>query len=111
MEEKNEEILKKQDKELCLENFTKYILKTSSETNIKSLNSKNKEDLISKGELSSKYLRPIAYKIFLDLLPLDKIKEQHPFIEFRSHGCANIYPWNGSFQNNSLWLLTSDPKK
>lgn len=53
----------------------------------------------------------LSSKSILDLLPLDKIKEQHPFIEFRSHGCANIYPWNGSFQNNSLWLLTSDPKK
>ena len=82
MEEKNEEILKKQDKELCLENFTKYILKTSSETNIKSLNSKNKEDLISKGELSSKYLRPIAYKIFLDLLPLEKSIQQWISITF-----------------------------
>ena len=79
MEEKNEEFLKKQKKEKCLENFKKYILKSSSESNLKSLNLKNKEDLISfgiKGDLSSTYLRPIAYKIFLDLLPIEKSIQQ-----------------------------------
>ena len=82
MEEKNEEILKKQDKELCLENFKKYIIKSTSESNIKSSNFKLKEDLISKGELSSKYLRPITYKIFLDLLPLENSIQQWISITF-----------------------------
>ena len=82
MEEKNEEILKKQDKELCLEIFKKYIIKSTSESNIKSSNFKIKEDLISKGELSSKYLRPITYKIFLDLLPLENSIQQWISITF-----------------------------
>jgi len=82
MEEKNEEILKKQDKELCLEIFKKYIIKSTSESNIKSSNFKLKEDLISKGELSSKYLRPITYKIFLDLLPLENSIQQWISITF-----------------------------
>ena len=85
MEEKNEEILKKQDKLKCISNFSNYILKSISENNSKSLNIKEKEDLISfgiKGELSSIYIRPFVYKIFLDLLPLEKTIQQWISITF-----------------------------
>ena len=88
MEDKNEEILKKSDKLKCIENFRNYILKSSSENNLKSLNCLNtklKEDLISfgiKSQLSTVYLRPIAYKIFLDLLPLEKTIQQWISITF-----------------------------
>ena len=85
MDEKNEEILKKQTKEKCIDSFNKYILKSSSESNIKSSNFKNYEELISfgiKGELSSIFLRPIVYKIFLDLFPIEKSIQQWISITF-----------------------------
>ena len=69
-EKKTEEILNKQPKEKCIENFKKYILKFTSESTLKSFTFKNKEDLISfgvNGEPSSIFLRPLTYKIFLDL--------------------------------------------
>ena len=85
MEEKGEEILKKQPKEKCTENFKKYILNSTSESTTKTLSLKSKEDLISfgiKGELSSIYLRPIIYKIFLDLYPIEKSIQQWISITF-----------------------------
>ena len=84
MEEKNAEIFKKQSKEKCIENFKKYILKSISESSLKTPNFK-REDLIFfgiKGELSSIYLRPIVYKIFLDILPTDKSIQQWVSITF-----------------------------
>ena len=85
MEEKGEEILKKQPKEKCTENFKKYILNSTSESTTKTLSLKSKEDLISfgiKGELSSIYLRPIIYKVFLDLYPIEKSIQQWISITF-----------------------------
>ena len=85
MEEKNEEILSKQPKEKCIENFKKYILKPTSESSSKTLTFQNKEDLISfgiKGEFSSIYIRPIIYKIFLDLFPIEKSIQQWISITF-----------------------------
>jgi len=86
MEEKKvDEILNKQPKEKCIENFKKYILKSTSESSFKSFNNKNKDDLISiglKGELSSIFLRPLTYKIFLDLFPLEKSIQQWISITF-----------------------------
>ena len=84
-EEKSDEVLKKQPKEKCIENFKKYILKSTSESTLKSFTFKNKEDLISygtKGELSSIFLRPITYKIFLDLFPIEKSIQQWISITF-----------------------------
>ena len=84
-EEKSDEMLKKQPKEKCIENFKKYILKSTSESTLKSFTFKNKEDLIScgiKGELSSIFLRPITYKIFLDLFPIEKSIQQWISITF-----------------------------
>ena len=86
MEEKKvDEILNKQPKEKCIENFKKYILKSTSESSFKSFNNKNKDDIISiglKGELSSIFLRPLTYKIFLDLFPLEKSIQQWISITF-----------------------------
>ena len=48
-EEKPDEMLKKQPKEKCIENFKKYILKSTFESTLKSFTFKNKEDLISCG--------------------------------------------------------------
>ena len=84
-EKKAEEILNKQPKEKCIENFKKYILKFTSESTLKSCTFKNKEDLISfgvNGELSSIFLRPLTYKIFLDLFPLEKSIQQWISITF-----------------------------
>ena len=84
-EKKTEEILNKQPKEKCIENFKKYILKFTSESTLKSFTFKNKEDLISfgvNGELSSIFLRPLTYKIFLDLFPLEKSIQQWISITF-----------------------------
>ena len=85
MKEMNEDILEKAQREKCIENFKKYILKEASESNLKTLIFKNEENLISnglKGEFSSIYLRPIIYKIFLGLFPPEKSIQQWISITF-----------------------------
>ena len=85
MEELIADILEKASKEKCLENFKNFILKNISESNLKSIIFKNKDLLISyglKGELSSICIRPIIYKIFLDLLPIGKNLQQWISITF-----------------------------
>ena len=78
MTEKNNEEIKKYPLEQCIENFKKYILCNELNSSQKPYIN-NKQDLLSfgiKGELSSIYIRPLAYKIFLNLLPDNKSLQQ-----------------------------------
>ena len=79
MIEKNNEEIKKYPLEKCIENFRKYILGNELNTSQKSYIYNNKKDLLSfgiKGNLSSIYIRPMIYKIFLNHLPIDKSLQQ-----------------------------------
>ena len=87
MNEKNNEEIKKLPKDKCIENFKKYILGNELNSSQTSYIYNNKQDLLSygiKGEFSSIYLRPMAYKIFLNLLPIDKSLKQWISITFNN---------------------------
>ena len=86
LEKKNKEI-KKLPIEKCIENFKKYILGNELNSSPQPHIYNNKQDLLSyglKGELSFIYLRPIAYKIFLNILPIDKSLKQWISITFNN---------------------------
>lgn len=79
MNEKANEIIAKLPFELCMTNFKKYILGNELIPSQGVYISKNKDDLLSyglKGDLSSIYLRPIAYKIFLNHLSIESNLQQ-----------------------------------
>ena len=87
MTENNNNQIKKFPKEKCIENFKKYILGNEINTTEKTYIYNNKQDLLSfgiKGDFSSIYLRPMAYKIFLNHLPIDKSIQQWISIIFNN---------------------------
>ena len=87
MTEKNVIIINKLPTEKCMENFKKYIIGSDFKSPQNSFINKYKEDLLSlgiKGNLSSIYLRPMIYKIFLNHLPIDKNLQQWISITFNN---------------------------
>ena len=87
MTESNKEEIKKYPIEKCNENFKKYILGNELNSSQKSYIYINKQDLLSlglKGDLSSIYLRPMTYKIFLNHLPIEKSLQQWISITFNN---------------------------
>ena len=87
MAESNKQEIQKYEIDKCIENFKKYILDDELSSSQKSNIYTNKQELLSlglKGELSSIYLRPITYKIFLNNLPINKILQQWISITFNN---------------------------
>ena len=87
MVEKNTVIIDKIPLEKCIDNFQKYILGNENNTSPKPYIYNNKEDLLTygiKGNLSSIFLRPMIYKIFLNHLPIDKNLQQWISITFNN---------------------------
>ena len=120
MAEDNEEI-KKYPLEKCIENFKRYILSNELNSSQK-LYFNNKQDLLSygiKGELSSIYLRSMAYQIFLNHLPDNKSLQQWISITINNRISylqlkSKYIPTNKNIQintnNNSYLKLDSKEK-
>ena len=87
MTESNNEEIKKYPIDKCIENFKKYILGNDLNSSPKSYIYINKQELLSfglKGALSSIYLRSMIYKLFLNILPIDKSLQQWISITFNN---------------------------
>ena len=87
MSDKSNKEIKKLPIEKCLASFKKYILGNELIPSKKPFVNKNKDDLLSfglKGDLSSIYIRPFAYKIFLNYLPIENNLQQWISITFNN---------------------------
>ena len=124
MSDQSNEEIKKMPIEKCLASFKKYILGNELIPSKKPFVNKNKEDLLSfglKGDLSSIHMRPFAYKIFLNSLPIENHLQQWISITFNNrisylHLKSKYLPStinNKSLKKNSsnLILKTKNIKK
>lgn len=116
MSDKSNEEIKKMPIEKCLASFKKYILGNELIPSKKPFVNKNKEDLLSfglKGDLSSIHMRPFAYKIFLNYLPIENNLQQWISITFNNrisylHLKSKYFPSsinNKSLKKNSSTLI------